>query len=330
MKLSLSTGTAPRAKTQRIALAGYGTVGQALAAALADDPRFEIAAILVRDPSRARRVPPPVPVTADRAGFAAVPTDFVVDALSCPETAAAIALDSLSRGAHVVSAGKQAIAARHAELRAAAALGGSQLLFAAAVGGETPVLETVAAARAHGGAKEVRGVLNGTVNYVLERLHRGVGFEAALAQAREAGFAEEDCSADLSGADAAAKLQLIAAEAWDVEPDAIAVAAEPLDGATAARIATSGERWVQLARVVGDGARIEASVRLLPRRAVPDLPELPGEHNCAAVVCADGTVLRCRGRGAGGAPTAAAILGDLARLAPEGETAAPARRARAC
>lgn len=324
MKLSLTTGGGGGARRLRIALAGYGVVGQALAARLAGDPRFEIAAILVRDPVRGRAVPPPVPLGADRARFAAVPADILIDALSCPATAAQLALGSLPRGVHFVSAGKQAIAANHRALGAAALAGGARLLYSAAVGGEAPVLETAAAARQRGPVEEVRGVLNGTVNYILDRLSNGLDLAAALAEARRAGFAEEDSSADLSGADAAAKLRLIAAAAFGADPEGLAVATEALDPSAAARIAASGERWVQLARVDRHGA---ATVRLVPQRTVPDLPHLPGEYNCAAVQLRDGTVLRCRGRGAGGAPTAAAILSDLAVIAAE-PRAAP--RAVAC
>lgn len=329
MKLSVIRAKTPPGAPLRIALAGYGTVGQALAARLAGDARFRIDAILVRDPSRARAVPAPCPLTADRAAFVAAPAEILVDALSCSETAAALALEALPRGTDLVSAGKQAVASRHAELTAAAQAGGARLLYSASVGGETPVLETVAAARKTAPVREVAGILNGTVNFLLTRIARGEPFAAALAAARGAGFAEEDCAADLTGADAAAKLRLIAAEAWGIEPRMLDVATEPLDRAAVDRIAASGERWVQLARAGRDGGRITASVRLVPRSAAPALPEAEDEWNCVAVTRADGAVLRCLGRGAGGAPTAAAIVSDLERLLPAAD-ARLALRVAAC
>jgi hypothetical protein len=183
-------------------------------------------------------------------------------------------------------------------LAEAAETGGGRLLHSAAVGGGAPVLETVADARERGDVVAVDGILNGTVNYILERLGRGAGFREALAEARLAGFAEENPAEDLSGADAAAKLRLIAAEAWGCDPAEVDVAAEPLDEAAVERIAASGERWIQHARVEHREGRIVAEVSLRPRRTVATLPHVPDEWNCAAVKLADGTVFRCRGRGA--------------------------------
>src|SRR5690606_36168680 len=123
-----------------------------------------------------------------------------------------------------------------------------------------PVLETVAEARRSGEIAEVAAVLNGTVNFILDRLHAGATLDAALDEARAAGFAEADSSADLEGHDAAAKLKLIAAEAFGVDPASVEVATEALDDARAEEVRTSGRRWVQAARLTPQGA----SVALLP------------------------------------------------------------------
>jgi homoserine dehydrogenase len=312
--LDLAVPVAPPRRPLVLALAGFGVVGQALAARLADEPDFRIAAILVRDASRPRAIVPPVPVTADRRAFLAVPADILVDVTSCDQAGALLSRHALARGVHVVSASKRVVSACRTVLVEAAAAGGAQLLHSAAVGGGAPVLETVAAARARGEVREAAGILNGTVNYILERLGRGCAFADALAEARLAGFAEEDPSEDLSGRDAAAKLRLIAAEAWDADPAGVEVEIEPLDAAAIARIAASGERWIQLARISRSKARITASVTLVPRRLVDALPHVADEGNCAAVTIEDGAVFRCRGRGAGGAPTAASILSDLRKL----------------
>ena len=305
-------GRRPRART--IALAGYGIVGQALAARLAGDPRFHIGAILVRDPQRQRAFAPPVPPGADRRAFLAAPADILVEVTSCDRTGALLARRALERGTPVVSASKRVISRRGAALARAAGASGARLLHSAAVGGGAPVLETVAAARSRGEVRSVAGVLNGTVNFILDRLGRGRGFVDALSEARLAGFAEEDPSEDLSGRDAAAKLRLIAAAAFGGDPAAIAVDIEPLDEAAIVRIGASGERWVQLARLERRRGRVDAAVRLVPQREVDALAPLPDEYNGVAVTLVDGTVFRCRGRGAGGAPTAESILSDLERL----------------
>lgn len=298
----------------RIALAGYGVVGQALAARLAEEPGFEIAAILVRDLARARAVAPPCPVTADRRAFGGCRADILIDALSCARTGAALSANALEDGLHVVSASKRAISERLRALAGAARQSGARLLYAASVGGGAPILETVAAASGHGRIVAVDAVLNGTVNLILDRLHRGLGFDAALAEARQAGFAEADPQNDLSGADAAAKLRLIAAGAFDLDPGEIDVTTEPLDEAAAARIAASGERWLQRASLRHGTEGIRAHVALIPASQAAPLTALPDEWNCAVVTNEDGRTFRCKGRGAGGAATAEAIAGDLFRL----------------
>ena len=298
----------------RISLAGYGVVGQALALKLDGDEDFELVAILVRDADRARIIAPPVPLTTDLDAFLAVPADILIEVTSSDATGALISEHALSRGVHVVSASKRVVSACRTTLAEAAEAGGGRLLHAAAVGGGAPVLETVAEARGRGAVVAVDGILNGTVNYILERLGRGAGFREALAEARLAGFAEENPAEDLSGADAAAKLKLVAAEAWGCDPASVAVATEALDEAAVERIGASGERWIQLARIERREGEIVAEVSLRPRRTVETLPHVPDEWNCAAVRLDDGTVFRCRGRGAGGAPTAEAILSDLHRL----------------
>lgn len=304
----------PRRRPLRIALAGYGIVGQALAEALRADARYEIAAILVRDPARPRAVAPPCPLTGDLDRFLGVEAEILVDVLSCAGTGRVVCETRLNKGVHVVSASKRVVSANLATFEIRARLGGARLLYSAAAGGEAPVLETVAAAAAHGPVREVRAILNGTVNFILDRLHRGCSFEEALAAARTAGFAEEDPSEDLSGADAACKLKLIAGRALGIDTRQVHVVTEPLDAALARRIAASPERWVQCAALTVDGETLRARVTLCPVGEADGLPALRDEGNCARIVTEDGRVFACEGRGAGGAATAEAILSDLERI----------------
>lgn len=312
----LPAEAAPR-RPLRIALAGYGVVGQALAAALNGNPVFEIVAILVRDLDRPRRMRPPVPLTDDLDRFLSTETDIVIDVLSCARIGRKVSAAALASGAHVVSASKRVISARLSELQAKAKQGGTKLLYSAAVGGAAPVLETVAEAARHGAVRQVRGVLNGTVNFILDRLHRGLSFDAALAAARAAGLAEEDPSEDLSGADAAAKLKLIAHAAWGRPTSSVTVEREALDRALAKRIAASGERWVQCAELDAPEGLVRARVRLRPVSEAGGIPALRDEYNCARIVTCEGRTFGCEGRGAGGPATAEAILADLARIRRE-------------
>lgn len=303
-----------RRRPLRIALAGYGVVGQAVAAALHDDPHFEIVAILVRDEARPRETSPPALPTNALQHFLAAEADIVIDVLSCAATGRTIGKAALAAGRHLLSASKRMVSAHLPELQAQAEQGGARLLYSAAVGGAAPVLETVAEAARQGAIREVRGVLNGTVNFILDQLHQGRTFDEALLAARAAGFAEEDSSEDLTGADAAAKLRLIAHAAWRRPPRSVAVECEPLDRALATRIAASGERWVQCAELDAPDGLIRARVRLCPLSEAGGIPALRGEHNCARIVTCDGRLFACEGRGAGGPATAEAILADLAHL----------------
>jgi homoserine dehydrogenase len=191
----------------------------------------------------------------------------------------------------------------------AAETGDASLLYSAAVGGSATILETVDRARRQAPISSVTAVLNGTVNFILSRLAKGASFETALREAQKAGFAEEDCEADVSGADAAAKLRLIANRAFGVSPQSIEVSTEPLDEAAIARIGTS--RWVQVARLLREENSIHAAVQLLPLSDVPELDAPADEWNCARIETVDGRTFATSGRGAGGAATAEAIVADL-------------------
>jgi homoserine dehydrogenase len=296
----------------RIALAGYGIVGQALAERLLAEDHLRIEVILVRETARPRQYPAPAPLTTSLDGFLAVEADVVIDALSCDLTGSLLCRRALKRGLDVVSASKRTVSRDHARLREAASGSRRQILYSAAVGGSTAILETIDLATRAGKIVEVTGVLNGTVNFILQRLSQGCDFSEALSEAKTRGFAEEDSYADLSGEDAAAKLRLIAHRASGVEPCSLSVPCEHLDEDRAETIRRSGERWVQVGQVrwLADGSII-SDVTLKPARFVTSLTALDNEWNSAEVKLADGRTFQCIGRGAGGAPTSEAIVADL-------------------
>ena len=234
----------------RVAIAGYGVVGQALVERLRSEPGFEIVSILVRDLSRYRQIPPPVALTSDLRTFLAVEADVAVDALSCEETGTFLCSAVLPMGRHVVSASKRVISAGHDRFSRLADINRVKILYSAAVGGSACILEMADRARAAGQIKEFTGVLNGTVNFILDGLHSGLSFDEALRDARQAGFAEENCDFDLSGADASAKLRLVARRAFGVDLQLLEVDTEALDAPALARIARSSERWAQVSTIV--------------------------------------------------------------------------------
>jgi homoserine dehydrogenase len=294
----------------RIALAGYGTVGQALAERLALESNFQIAAVLVRNPSKVRRVPPPVALTADAAAFMETDADVLIDLTSCEATGLKLSLESLKRGIPVISANKLVIGKHLEGLDPLTGPYGAKLLYSAAVGGSSPVIEAVRRAFSHGEVARIDALLNGTVNFLLDRIAGGAAYDEALKRAQAAGFAEEDPSQDLAGRDAELKLRILAAEI--LGPDhPVEIHVEALDLHRLAEIALSGERWIQHSSLTFGGDDVKGSVRIRRAGEVPNVEAPRGERNFAAVTCADSRRFTAVGRGAGGAATAEAVTADL-------------------
>jgi homoserine dehydrogenase len=296
----------------RVALAGFGHVGRAVQARLRGEPRFKLVSILVHD---ARKLRPNTPshLTDDVDQFMAAEADILIDATSCPDTSRALVIRQLAAGRHVVTANKKLLADGVSDFRIAAT-NGARLLHNAAVGGGAPVLEAIARARSHGAIGEVQGVLNGTVNFLLDRLAHGISFEAALDEARRAGLAEADPADDLSGIDVATKLRIIAAAAFDHDGP-IDMHVEALDAGMVGQLGGNSERWIQLATLVRTEDAIAADIVFTPAHLAPHIPLLRGERNFVAIQGVHGGTWTASGRGAGGVPTAEAIVADLYDLA---------------
>ncbi|MFN3930163.1 MAG: homoserine dehydrogenase [Brevundimonas sp.] len=300
--------TAPLTRL-RVALAGCGVVGGGLLPRLLADPRFEVVGVLVRDPTKRRDVAvPEALLLSDPAALLAREPDVLVEAISEASTGLALIRAALGRGVHVVSANKQAVGGDLPALTALADSGGARLLYSASVGGGAPLIETVRRARAHAPVVRIEAVLNGTCNFILNRLAHGVAFDAALTAAREAGFAEADPSADLTGLDAAAKLAILAHEAGDWRLAPAGVAREALSATTA--LPTGRVR--QTARL--DLAARSASVTFEAMDADPLFAGLADEGNAVRVTTADGRIFTATGRGAGRTPTAESVWADLTDL----------------
>jgi homoserine dehydrogenase len=290
----------------RVALAGCGVVGGGVLPRLLDRPDIALAGVLVRDAGKVR-TPGPAPelVVTDPAALLAREPDVVIDTLSDASVSLAVIRAALSRGVHVVSASKQAVAADVEGLSALATGTGATLRYSAAVGGGVPMLETVRQARALGPVRRIEAVLNGTVNFLLNRLAAGQPFEEALAEAQAAGFAEADPSADLTGRDAAAKLFLLARVAFGPG----AALPERVEALTA-DFTPRGEPVRQLAVADCAGGRITLS----PVGDDPLFAGLADAGNAIRVTLADGRTLTQSGLGAGRRPTAESVWADLGDL----------------
>lgn len=293
------------ARPLRVAIAGCGVVGGGLYARLTEDPRFQVVGVLVRDPARARGPQPdPSILHSDADRLLAAQPDVILDCLSDAEAGLDLTRRALAQGTSIISANKQAVGSRLNELSALAQGHGVTLAYSAAVGGGTPVIETLLRARNHAPIARIEGVLNGTVNFLLNQLCQGCAFNDALVDARFRGFAEEDPSADLQGHDAVAKITILSALAWGEAPP------------VATRQSLSAETVLPTGPVRQIASADAQSCDITFRPVAEDtlFADLPDEWNALRVICEDGTVFTCRGRGAGRWPTAESVWADLIDL----------------
>ncbi|TPW06949.1 MAG: aspartate/glutamate/uridylate kinase [bacterium] len=294
----------------RVALAGCGVVGGGVLPRLLADRRFEVIGVLVRDPDKVRDTNIPAGLAvSDPAALLAREPDILVEAISDASTGLALIRAALARGVDVVSANKQAVGADLPALLELASASDARLLYSASVGGGAPLIETVRRARDHGAVVRIEAVLNGTCNFILNRLAEGRPFEGALIAAREAGFAEADPSAHLTGLDAAAKLAILGHEALQ---GGLAV-----EGVARDRLGPDVElpagRVRQLAGLDVNTGEVGVTLRAVDGDTL--FAELEDEWNALRVTTDDGRVFTARGRGAGRAPTAESVWADLTDLA---------------
>ena len=229
------------------------------------------------------------------------------------------ALDYVSRalrdGKHVVTANKQLIAQHGGELVAAAREGGAQLRFEAAVAGAIPVIRVVQESLGAIPIEKVFGIVNGTTNYILTEMARsGLSYEEALKQAQELGYAEADPTDDVGGADAAAKMAILARLAFGAPVELEDVPFEGIERIKPDDLAYAKELGLSL-KLLGVAERIgdEVSVRVFPCFLYPGHPLAPieGPFNAVMVESPAITEITMSGPGAGGPETAAAVLGDV-------------------
>ena len=203
-------------------------------------------------------------------------------------------------------------------LHACAEAGGATLSYAAAVGGGTPILETLERLGEDGAVVEVEGVMNGTANFLLGRLSEGWAFEDAVAKAQELGFAEADPAADVDGHDAADKLSVLAREAFGVAVPPRFIVKQSLRDVAAGEPQAAlarGEVLKQVGRCrLREDGSIEAEVRIEALPAAHPLAGARNEENRFLVTDHKGAKHAVNGKGAGRWPTAAAVFADVMDL----------------
>ncbi|WP_235928313.1 homoserine dehydrogenase [Goekera deserti] len=329
--------TPPVTEPLRVALLGCGTVGSAVLRLLDEQGAdlaarigrpVEVAGIAVRRPDRHPGVPAHLLTTDAHALVTSGDVDLVVEVIGGIEPARSLLLAAIGAGKSVVSANKALLAEDGIALHAAAADAGVDLYYEAAVAGAIPLLRPLRESLAGDQLRRVVGIVNGTTNYILSRMvETGAGFAEALAEATELGYAEADPTADVDGFDAASKAAILATLAFHSPVRASDVYREGISAVSATDVARAAEigctvKLLAICERVSDVAADGTSTDSIAVRVHPAM--IPTTHPLAAVSGAFNAVfveaeaagqLMFYGQGAGGEPTASAVLGDLVAVA---------------
>jgi homoserine dehydrogenase len=294
----------------RIGLLGHGTVGGAFAA-LVEERADEVARLTGRRPeisgvlTRSRG-------SADEVIGGA---DLVVEVMGGLDPTFELVTGALRAGRPVVSANKQLISRHGPELWQAAAEGGAELRFEAAVAGVVPVIRVLAESLAGAHVERIHGIVNGTTNFILTQMAAtGASYADALAEAQRLGYAEADPTEDVAGLDAAAKMAILARLAFGSWVNPSDVVCEGIEHLTAADMAYADEFGLSL-KLLGTAERIgdALSVRVHPAflYAGHPLASVNGPFNAVTIESEAITEITLSGPGAGGPQTASAVLGDV-------------------
>jgi homoserine dehydrogenase len=308
-----------------VALLGYGTVGAAVNRLLVDSAddieratghRLRVVRALVRDLERERGYAPgPGVLTTDFASIRDDPSVAVVaEVMGGVEPAGGYVMELLESGKPVVSANKQLVARRGTELFATASDRGVQLRFEASVCAAIPVIKILRESLVVSNVHRVLGIVNGTTNFILTRMEAGSDYAEALAEAQALGYAEADPTDDVSGADAAAKMAILATVAFGSR-----VALEDVD-ALGIEWITPGHHAVareldMVVRLVGAASLVDGALDVRVRPSLVDrhhpLAAVEGAFNAVMI---QGDAIReitLEGPGAGGIETASAVVADM-------------------
>jgi homoserine dehydrogenase len=299
------------AETVKVGILGKGTVGSAFRKLL--DERAE----MVEEVSGRRPAVSGV-LSSKEGDFDEIlaGSDVVVELIGGTDPALDYVTRALREGKHVVTANKQLLAQHGEQLVAAAREGGAQLRFEAAVAGAIPVIRVVQESLGAIPIEKVFGIVNGTTNYILTEMARsGLSYEEALKQAQDLGYAEADPTDDVGGADAAAKMAILARLAFGAPVKLEDVPYEGIEQIKPDDLAYAKELGLSL-KLLGVAERVgnaEISVRVFPCFLYPGHPLSPieGPFNAVMVESPAITEITMSGPGAGGPETASAVLGDV-------------------
>ena len=317
-------------RTLKVAVLGCGAVGSQVVRLLAEQHDdlaarvgvpVELVGVAVRRLDAPREVEIPAGLlTTDAHGLVKRDdVDVVVEVIGGIEPARNLILSALDNGASVVTANKALLAEDGPTLFEAAAKAERDLYYEAAVAGAIPILRPLRESLAGDKVTRVLGIVNGTTNFILDRMDTsGAGFAEALEEAQELGYAEADPTADVEGFDAAAKAAILASLAFHSRVTAFDVYREGISEVTAADVASAREmgsvvKLLAICELRGDQVAARVHPAMIPRSH--PLASVHEAYNAVFVESEAAGQLMFYGPGAGGAPTASAVLGDLVTVA---------------
>ncbi len=316
----------------KVGVLGAGTVGTQVIRLLLEQSeeftarsgaRLAITGVAVRNVAAPRDESVPRELLTDDATAVATSNDLVIELIGGIEPARTLILAAFKAGASVITGNKALIAAHGPELYAAAAAADVDFYYEAAVAGAIPVVYALRESMAGDRVTSVLGIVNGTTNYILDEMStKGLSFDEALATAQELGYAEADPTADVDGLDAAAKCAIIASLAFHTRVGLDDVTVEGIRSITAEDIREAHASGCEIKVLAIAQRREDDHARGISVRVHPAL--VPAHHPLASVHGAFNAVLieaesagrlMFYGQGAGGAPTASAVLSDVVAAA---------------
>ncbi|ASN20873.1 homoserine dehydrogenase [Arthrobacter sp. YN] len=320
-------------RTLKVALLGCGNVGAQVARILIDDAdalaarsgaRLELSGIAVRTIDAPRDVELPRELFTTDADTLVKDADLVIELMGGIEPARSLILTAIQNGACVVTGNKALLAQDGPTLYEEADKAGVQLSYEAAVAGAIPILRPIRDSLSGDRITRVLGIVNGTTNFILDQMDTtGAQFSDALAEAQRLGYAEADPTADVEGHDAAAKAAILASLSFHTRFSLDDVYCEGITKVSAADIASAKEagfviKLLAIAEKIdsaenGSGISVRVHPTLLPREH--PLAAVRGAFNAVFIEAENAGELMFYGQGAGGTPTASAVLGDLVSAA---------------
>ncbi|MGW7434910.1 homoserine dehydrogenase [Streptomyces sp. NPDC054849] len=320
-----------RTRPLKVALLGCGVVGSEVARIMtthADDltqrigAPVELAGVAVRRPSKVREGIDPALVTTDATALLKRgDIDIAIEVIGGIEPARTLITTAFENGISVVSANKALLAQDGAALHAAAEQHGLDLYYEAAVAGAIPLVRPMRESLAGDKINRVMGIVNGTTNFILDKMDStGAGYQEALDEATALGYAEADPTADVEGYDAAAKAAILAGIAFHTRARLDDVYREGMTEVSAADFASAKRmgctiKLLAILERAADGESVTARVHPAMIPLSHPLASVREAYNAVFVEAEAAGRLMFYGPGAGGAPTASAVLGDLVAVA---------------